>query len=47
MGAIAQVSTGDYQQMIEDQRLLRALQANGVDNWIGYQDALNSLEDQP
>ena len=29
---------------IQDQRMLRALQAGGVDNWEGYGEALRSLK---
>jgi len=33
-----------YKELIEDSKLLAKLRANGVDNWIGYED---SLEDEP
>lgn len=33
-----------YDELIKDQELLRALQAHGVDNWEGHDDAIESLE---
>ena len=36
------IALREYQQLLEDQKVLRALQAGGVDNWEWY-DA--SLED--
>lgn len=34
------ISMTDYKELLEDQRLLTALQAAGVDNWEGYSYAL-------
>lgn len=39
------VDTEKYWQMVRDQKLLQALEANGVDNWIGYEDAVKEVED--
>ena len=34
-----------YTQLTEDQKLLRALLAAGVDNWDGYDYAMEMLEE--
>ncbi len=39
------VSRKEYEQLQRDSRLLAALQAQGVDNWDGYDSALESLID--
>lgn len=36
--------TAKYLELKEDQEILRALQAVGVDNWEGYEMALDYLE---
>lgn len=35
-----------YETLLKDQELLEALQAAGVDNWAGYSDAIEMLEDE-
>lgn len=35
----------DYDELIKDQKKLRALESAGVDNWDGYDTALDILED--
>ncbi len=35
----------EYEQLIEDQRVLSALKRAGVDNWEWYGDALESLSE--
>lgn len=37
----------EYNQLIRDQRFLRALEAAGVDNWEGYDIAKDILEERP
>ena len=37
------ITRAEYDQLLSDQRLLHALQAAGVDNWNGYDDALETL----
>ena len=37
------ITETEYDQLIKDQELLRALQNAGVDNWEGYDSALESL----
>lgn len=37
------ITRAEYDQLLADQRLLHALQAAGVDNWNGYDDALETL----
>ena len=39
------ISEEDYDELIEDQRFLRALEAAGVDNWEGYEIAQDRLEE--
>lgn len=39
------ISKKEYEQLIEDQKWLRALEAAGVDNWEGYDFARESLDD--
>ena len=38
---IIEIDEEEYKQLIEDQKLLRALEECGVDNWEGYSDAVN------
>jgi hypothetical protein len=33
----------EYEQLLEDQLTLRALQEAGVDNWSGYDHAMDNL----
>ncbi len=35
----------EYESLIKDQLMLRALEAAGVDNWSGFDYALESLEE--
>lgn len=39
------ISTDEYEQLIEDSRFLEALRAAGVDNWEGYDFAVEATED--
>ena len=39
------LSTKEYKRLLEDSKLLAALEAAGVDNWDGYEDALEYMED--
>lgn len=39
------ISLSEYNELIEDQELLQALQAAGVDNWDGYDLALEFLRE--
>ena len=34
----------EYEDLQKSARILEALQAAGVDNWDGYDEAMNSLE---
>ena len=38
------ISAELYEELKEDSKLLRALQAAGVDNWDGYDHALDILD---
>lgn len=35
-----------YQELVEDSRFLKALQAAGVDNWEGYSYAFDYLDEE-
>lgn len=35
----------EFNELCEDQALLHALQAGGVDNWEGYEIALDMMEE--
>ena len=40
------ISQAEYDELVEDQKILNALRAGGVDNWDGYDDSLEyGLED--
>lgn len=39
------ISQEDYDQLIKDQKWLRALEAAGVDNWEGCSEALELIDD--
>lgn len=38
------ISKAEYEELLDDQKLLNALQACGVDNWDGYGFALDMLK---
>jgi hypothetical protein len=40
------ITRAEHEQLLEDQQFLRALQAAGVDNWEGYSEAQEILEDE-
>ncbi|UZV39677.1 hypothetical protein APT65_00074 [Trabzonvirus APT65] len=42
---VAVVDPEDYEEMLEDQIFLQCLQAAGVDNWDGYSDAQEMMEE--
>ena len=35
-----EIDEDEYKQLLEDQKLLRALEELGVDNWEGYSEAM-------
>lgn len=37
------VPKGEYENLVEDQKRLRALEAAGVDNWEGYEIAFEDF----
>lgn len=39
------ITKKEYDDMIEDQQLLQALQSAGVDNWEGYDMARESMDE--
>jgi hypothetical protein len=38
------ISRSEYEQLLEDQKILNALIAGGVDNWEWYDESLAVLE---
>lgn len=40
----ATITLQRYEELCEDQELLNALRAAGVDGWAGYENALDYLE---
>ena len=40
------ILTEEYEELLRAQKLLEALQAAGVDNWVGYDDALELLDEE-
>lgn len=39
-----QISLKRYDELVESEAILHALQAAGVDNWEGYSEAMEELE---
>lgn len=39
------ISTKKFLELVADQNKLYALEGAGVDNWEGYDDAMQSIED--
>jgi hypothetical protein len=37
------ITTKEYEGLLEDQQILRALYAGGVDNWQWYSESLEGL----
>ncbi len=44
-GDTVEISRAEYQHLLQRLRLLEALEAAGVDNWSGYDDALDMLRE--
>lgn len=40
MDDVVMVSRSEYEALVRDANILMMLKAHGVDNWIGYEDAL-------
>lgn len=43
---LIEIPFDEYLELKDDQMILQALYAAGVDNWEGYDEALASLEDE-
>jgi hypothetical protein len=39
------ITVGEYEKLKEDQRFLDALRSCGVDNWEGFDDAVDRMEE--
>lgn len=39
------ITQEEYDNLLEDSIFLQALSSAGVDNWEGYEDALDALEE--
>ena len=44
--AMIAITKKEYESLLEDSEKLEALEAAGVDNWEGYSDAMESLEEE-
>ena len=42
-GQTVTISIEEYQELLEDSKMLLHLEGAGVDNWEGYGDAMESL----
>jgi len=40
------ISKAEYEELLEDQKFLIALRGAGVDNWEGYGEALEWLDNE-
>ena len=40
------ISKKEYEELLEDQKLLQALQGAGVDNWSGYDFAIEMMNEE-
>jgi len=40
------ISKKEYEELLEDQKMLNALQDAGVDNWEGYDYAMELLNEE-
>lgn len=40
------ITKAEYETLLEDQKLLEALQGAGVDNWQGYWDAMEMMQEE-
>lgn len=39
------ISKAEYQQLLDDSNFLNKLYAHGVDNWSGFDDAVDDFEE--
>ena len=46
MSEKVEITKEEYDELVADQKFLNALFAGGVDNWDGYEMALDMLEDE-
>jgi hypothetical protein len=45
-GTTVTISTEEYEQLKEDARVLQALRNGGVDNWDGFDFAMEALQEE-
>jgi hypothetical protein len=45
MSEMITIKKSEYEQLLEDQRFLNALERAGVDNWDGYEEAQELMEE--
>lgn len=43
---IVTITLEEYEQLLKDSEFLQALREYGVDNWDGYDEALNSTKEE-
>ena len=45
MDQIIEISLAEYKDLLAKEAKLECLEACGVDNWVGYSDAMEMLEE--
>ena len=45
MGEVVEITKERYEELLQSERELIALESWGVDNWSGYSEAMSSLEE--
>lgn len=45
MDSTVTISKKEYDALVNDSRILQALYGAGVDNWEGYSDAMEALQE--
>ncbi len=46
MEEYVEITRTEYNELLEDKKFLEALQAAGVDNWEGYEEAQQMMEEE-
>jgi hypothetical protein len=45
MNETVTITKEEYERLLEDSEFLNCLRAQGVDNWVGYDDAVDMLRE--
>ena len=46
MSDVITISKEEYEKLLKDSQFLQCLEACGVDNWNGYSDAWNMVDEE-